>query len=163
MADARDKGRKALDGSRGPQGARPPLFRHPGRVVIVAVGLLVVLNLGIILVANSDTSVKGRAALPNDIESISPERGEIASLVDDVTVDLRDNLTGVLVVDGVEIPEDQLKRIDELGVITFRPGPNKELSRYRAGDNTVVVLYWPRTKARPANPASFGWRFRAAA
>ena len=129
----------------------------------MAVALLAILNLGVILLANSDTTPGGKAALPTDVESISPENGALAGLVDDVTVDLRDNLTGVLVIDGVEIPEDQLERVEELGVITFRPGADKEISRFRAGDNTVVVLYWPRTKPRPNKPASFGWRFRAAA
>lgn len=130
---------------------------------MVAVALIVVLNLGVVLLANSDTSVDGRARLPNDIESINPERGEITGLVDDVSVDLLDSLTGVLVVDGLEIPEDQLDRVEELGLITFRPGPGKELTQFRAGDNTVEVLYWPRTEDRPAEPARYGWRFRAAA
>jgi hypothetical protein len=140
-----------------------PLFRHPWRVGIVAVAIIAVLNLGAILVANSDTTPGGKVELPSDIESISPANGALAGLVDDVTVDLADNLTGVLVIDGHEIPEDQLERIPELGLITFRPGPDKEFPRYIAGENTVVVKYWPRTKPRPATPASYGWRFRAAA
>jgi hypothetical protein len=148
-----------------PQASRTsrPLFRHPWRVAIVAVGLIAVLNLGVILIANSDTTPGGKVELPTDVESISPTNGALASLVDDVTVDLADNLTGVLVIDGHEIPEDQLNRIEELGVISFRPGPDKEFSRFLAGDNTVVVKYWPRTKPRPETPASYGWRFRAAA
>jgi hypothetical protein len=122
-----------------------------------------VLNLGILLVASSDTSAPDTEALPATVEAISPENNEITGLVDDITVDLRDDLTGVLVIDGREIPEDQLDRVPELGVVTFRPGPDKELTRLRAGENTVVVKYWERTKDRPANPPSFGWRFRAAA
>ena len=121
------------------------------------------LNLGVLLVASSDTSAPDTEALPATVEAISPETNEITGLVDDITVDLRDDLTGVLVVDGVEIPEDQLDRVPELGVVTFRPGPDKELTRLRAGENTVVVKYWERTKDRPANPPSFSWRFRAAA
>ena len=129
----------------------------------MAVAVIAVLNLGVILIANSDTTPGGKVDFPTNIESISPENGALAGLIDDVTVDLSDNLTGVLVIDGVEIPEDQLTRIEELGVISFRPGPDKEIGRFRAGDNTVVVKYWPRTKPRPAEPASYGWRFRAAA
>ena len=143
--------------------AKKPLFRHPGRIAIVVVALLAVLNLGIILLANSDTSLEGREKLPNDIEAINPERGEITGLIDDVTVDLLDSLTGVILINGVEIPEDQLDRVEELGLISFRPGRDKELTKFPAGDNTVEVLYWPRTKDRPADPAHFGWRFRAAA
>ena len=111
MAEARDNGHTTPDRRRSKKPSQP-LFRHRGGA-IVAVGPSAVLNLGVILVANSDTTPGGKAALPTDIESISPENGALAGLVDDVTVNLRDNLTGVLVIDGVEIPEDQLKRVQE--------------------------------------------------
>lgn len=140
-----------------------PIFRHPWRVAIVAVAVLAVVNLGAILIANSDTTPGGKVDLPTDIESITPENGALAGLIDDVSVDLRDSYTGVLVIDGTEIPEDQLNRVEELGLITFRPGPDKEISRFRAGENTVDVLYWPRTKQRPDEPFRYSWRFRAAA
>jgi hypothetical protein len=148
-------------------GATPPrrrLVKHPGRVAIVLGVALLMINLGVILLATADTSEKGRRPLPNDIESISPERGELTSLVDTVSVNLRDDMSGVLVVDGVEIPEDQLERVVELGEISFRPGPDKVISKLRTGINTVVVKYWSRRLTdRPANPPSFGWSFRASA
>jgi hypothetical protein len=143
---------------------RRGIFRHPGRVAVVVVSLLVVLNLGIVLLNNSDTSPGGGAPLPVSVESISPERGEITSLVDTITVDLRNDLTGVLVVDGIEIPEDQLDRVVELGEISFRPGPGKAITRLRTGTNEVVVKYWSRRLPnRPARPLSFGWTFEASA
>jgi hypothetical protein len=139
------------------------MFAHPGRVAVVVIALLVVVNLAIVLLANADTSPSGGPQLPAAIESINPGRGELTGLVDDVRVDLRDDLQGELLVDSVRIPEDQLDTIEQLGRITFRPGPGKEFTRLRAGENTVVVRYWPRGEPRPAVPASFSWRFRAAA
>jgi hypothetical protein len=140
------------------------VFRHPWRVAIVAIALIAVLNLGILLLASSDTSAPGERALPVTIEAISPESGEITGLVDDVTVDLRDDLRGELVIDGVPIPDDQLDTVPELGIITFRPGPGKELTRLRAGDNDVLVRYWKRLGGTREDPlGTFGWRFRAAA
>ena len=47
-------------------------------------------------------------SLPVDIEAVSPKPDSNTGLVDTVTVDLADRYTGVLVIDGVEIPEDQL-------------------------------------------------------
>jgi hypothetical protein len=143
--------------------ARRRVFEHPWRVAIVAVVLLIVLNLGIVLLANADTSPGGKQELPSAVESINPERGQLTGLVDNVTVDLADNLQGELIVDGVQIPDDQLDTIPQLGVITFRPGPGKDLTRLLTGENTVVVHYWPRGDSRPENPASYSWRFRAAA
>jgi hypothetical protein len=143
---------------------RRRIFQHPGRVAVVAVSVVVVANLGIILLNNSDTSLGGRDPLPVTIESISPERGELTSLISTITVDLRNDLTGVLVVDGVEVPEDELERVAELGEISFRPGPDKVITRFRAGSNEVVVKYWSQKLTnRPANPPSYGWSFRASA
>ena len=81
------------------------------------------------LIHNTDTSTGGsRPAFPATIEAINPSTGELTGLIDDVEVDLADQYTGVLVLDGVEIPEDQLDRIEQLGVIAFRPGPGKEIT-----------------------------------
>lgn len=149
--------------------ATPPprrAFKHPWRVVIVLGALLLLANIGILVIANADTSETSLQPLPNDIESISPERGEITGLVDTITVDLRDDMTGVLVVDGIEIPEDQLERVVGLQQVIYRPGPGKDIPRFRAGDNTVVVKYWRgRLQDRPAESKlyTYGWTFRAAA
>jgi hypothetical protein len=143
---------------------RARVFQHPGRVAIVMVVLLLTLTLGATLLHNTDTSTGGsRPTLPSTIEAIHPERGELTGLVDNVEVDLNDQYTGVLELDGVEIPEDQLDRIEQLGVIGFRPGPGKEFTRLKTGENTVVVHYWLRTDPRPEKPLTFSWRFRAGA
>jgi hypothetical protein len=148
---------------------RRKLFQHPGRVAVVVIGLLIVLNLGIVLLDNSDTSPGGLNPLPATVESVSPEPGSIAGPVDTVTVDLDDSLTGVLLIKHngryVEIPEDQLDRVVELGQIGYRPGPGKEITRFPAGENDVVVLYWSKTRpgGRPKHPASYSWSFQVKA
>jgi hypothetical protein len=144
---------------------RRRVFEHPGRVAVMFVAFLLVLSLGAFLLNSADTTpgAGGRPQLPAAIESISPERGELTGLVDSIVVDLQDNLTGNLVVDGRQIPEDQLERTEQLGIIEFRPGPGKEIPHLLTGENTVVVTYWPRIEDEPASPPSFSWRFRAAA
>ena len=65
----------------------------------------------------------------------------------------------------VEIPEDQLDRVRELGQISFRPGPGREITKFSAGQNDVVVLFWSKTRVggRPAHPGSFSWSFQVKA
>ena len=140
-------------------------FEHPWRVAIVAIALIAVLNLGIVLLATSDTSTPGASSFPNAVEAVSPEPGEITGLVDDVTIDLRDDLTGDMTINDRLIPEDQLDRVPELGVITFRPGANKEFTKLLAGENTVVVHFWARDKGidRPRRYGTYSWSFRATA
>jgi len=135
-----------------------PVLRHPWRFAIVGLVLLVVANLAYFILHESDTS-QPEQTLPIAIESITPERGEI--LQDEITVDLVNTYTGVLLIDRVEVPEDQLTRVVDLGEITFRPGADKEIEKFSPGLHSVVVLYWERGKERPAHPSSFGWSFRA--
>ncbi|MET0921025.1 MAG: hypothetical protein ABWY77_07480 [Acidimicrobiia bacterium] len=138
-------------------------IQHPWRVAIVAIALLAVLNLGVVLLRSSDSSVPGTASLPSSIQSVSPEPGELTSRIDDVTVDLNDAYTGRLVINGVDIPDDQTSGVHDLGIITFRPGPKQDITAFRAGENDVVVKYWPQGKDEPAKPFVYSWRFQAAA
>jgi hypothetical protein len=100
---------------------------------------------------------------------VSPEPGSIAGPIDTITVDLDDHLTGVLLLKQagayVEIPEDQLDRVTELGQLSFRPGPGKEITKFAAGENDVVVLFWSKTRVggRPDHPASYSWSFQVKA
>jgi hypothetical protein len=144
--------------------ARRRLFKHPGRVAVVAITVLVVVNLGVFLLNQTNTDPTGPRALPADIQAVSPRPGGLTGLVDTVTVDLADRYSGVLVIDGIEIPEDQLDRVVGIQTVSFRPGAGKELTRFRTGTNTVVVKYWNgRVVDRPKNPYSYSWSFRASA
>ena len=128
---------------------RRKLFRHPGRVAVVVIALLVVLNLSIVLLDNADTSPGGVNPLPATVESVSPVPGSIAGPIDTITVDLDNSLTGVLLIkirgSYVEIPEDQLDRVVELGQLSYRPGPGKEITTFPQGENDVLVYYWSKT------------------
>ena len=141
---------------------RPPLFRHPWRLAIVGAVVLVVLNLGVVLLSQSDTRREGRT-LPSTVESLSPKPGELTRPQDTITADLRDDLTGVLVIDGAEVPEDQLDRIVPLAQVSFRPGPSKSLEKFGPGQHSVAVYYWPQGKERPAKPGVYSWSFRSGA
>jgi hypothetical protein len=150
--------------------ATKPPARHPWRIAIVAVGLLGVLNLGILIAANTDTSEPGTENLPSSVERVAPSPGDVTGLVTDVAADLAAGLTGVLLVDGACVPEDQLDVDPSLGTISFRPGPDKDLRRFEPGEHEVVVVYRDATDPEPANPCdasqegltAFRWRFRAA-
>jgi len=160
--------RRVSTGIRAIPGDRRRVFRHPGRAAVVVVGLLVVLNLGVVLLDKSDTSPGSHGLLPSVVESISPERGDLASPQDTISVDLRNDLTGVLLIDRFpspthEVPEDQLARVEELGIVSFRPSASSDLKVLPAGEISVTVLYWQRTKARPSRPGTFSWSFRIAA
>lgn len=145
------------------QRARAPMMKHPWRVAIVVGVLLVVLNLIAFLAYFSDTDDEGRQRPTADVEQVKPGPGSITSPQDDVEVRLKSGLTGVLVIDGNRIPEDQLEIDNATSRIVFRPGPDQEIERFAAGDHVTAVLYWPQTKAEPKKPDQFTWSFRVAA
>lgn len=131
--------------------------------MIVVGGLALVVSLVLVLGYNADTSDQGKQNPNADIAQVRPAPGSIATLQDDIEVRLQSGLTGVIVLNGKRIPEDQLLIDNSTGTISFRPGPGKEISRLPAGSNDAAVLYWSQTQPEPAKPKSFGWTFRASA
>jgi hypothetical protein len=142
--------------------ARSRVFPHPWRVVIVASVLFAVGLLGVVVLRTTDTSVKGRT-FPVAIDDLAPEPGDLAAPSDTVTADLSNNLTGVLVINGTEVPEDQTDRVVELGIVSFRPGTDKDIVRFKPGAVSVQVLFWPRGEERPKRPGSYPWTFKVGA
>ena len=101
-------------------------------------------------------SQANRADGSNDIP---PRNSEI--LRQDVTgVDLRPGWTGVLIVNDVEIPEDQLDldNLESLGQVLFTPGDGKAVERYEAGENCVTAVVW-RVEESRANSRNVDWCF----
>jgi hypothetical protein len=143
---------------------REKLIEHPARVAIVISTLAVVIALGALALHRSDTDTREERIFPTAVETVTPRPGELIRQQDTITADLRDGLTGVLLIDGAEVPLDQLDIVKPLSQISFRPGPDKDLQRFDPGEHTATVLYWVGTQAnRPAKVGSYSWQFRAGA
>ncbi len=146
-------------------GATPPprkAFEHPGRFAIVAIGLMIVASLVVFVGMESDTkSSTDPDALPSEIASTQPAPGTLNKPQQSVAVALRDDLTGVLIIDGVEIPEDQLDRPTQSSMV-FQPGPEKEFTRFSTGPHLVQAVFWPSIRSRDdAKTYTFGFRTTA--
>lgn len=123
---------------------------------LMAVGIAAAVGLVVtgFLVAES-----GETELPGAVERIVPADGALISPQGDVGADLADDHTGVLFVDGHEIPLDQLTVVEPLGQIFFSPGPGRDLASFEAGTHTVSVVYWRRQQTRD-DASTFTWEFR---
>jgi len=132
---------------------------------IVRIGIMfAVLALGAaLLVLSTRQASDAEPQLPAEIESVTPTPNAIADPMAQIGANLNDTFTGVLQFDGVEIPEDQLARIVELGQVTFDPGDDREFSKFGAGQHTITVVYWHQTESRETDAHTFSWRFRVAA
>ena len=141
---------------------RHRIFEHPGRAAVVAVAMFAVVNLAILALHTSDETPNGTRPLPPTIVSVSPEPGSLAGPVSTVVVDLDHAYPHFdLIVDGIDV-QQYARHVDN--EISFRPGAGQPISRYRAGENTVVVYFWTSDSVvRPPDALSFGWTFRVAA
>jgi len=144
---------------------RRKLIEHPGRVAVVIGTLAVVIGLGAYALSHSDTNTRNeRVGYPTAVEELTPRPGELIRQQDTITADLRDGLTGVLLIDGAEVPLDQLEIVKPLSQISFRPGPGKDLAKFEPGTHTATVLYWIGSQQnRPAKVGSYSWPFRVGA
>jgi hypothetical protein len=152
-----------------PLNAGPQTRRLPTRpALVIGLGVLIAVNL---LIFAGHTGGQGQEnpgpPLPAEIESLVPTPGAVIRPQENVGADLKDTYTGALLIDDRRIPEDQTRIIPALGQVTFRPGPNLEISALRPGNHHATILYWPQEKgdedaAKAAGALkSYTWQFTA--
>lgn len=116
-----------------------------------------------------EVTVSGEGA---DLPACDPEREPEASVVEQlfpadgaealqqvqVGVDLGPAYTGSLYIDGVEVPEEQLVRVEALNQIFFSPGDGQLIDEWRPGRNCVRAIVWPIVEGR-AESRDVDWCF----
>lgn len=133
-------------------------------MVIVVVGVLVAGNLAI-LAARSVSDDRPGVERPTAIVALLPQEGELIRPQEQIGVQLRSGLQGLLSVNGRPIPPDETDGDPGLGQVLFRPGPGKELRELPEGAASARVEYWPTTlsyeQARERDSVgSFSWYFK---
>jgi hypothetical protein len=84
------------------------------------------------------------------VETLIPQRNAQVPQQSSVGIDLASDWTGVLVINDVEIPQDELQITDELGLIQYTPGPDRAVEQLQTGINTITAVVWPRSQSREA-------------
>jgi hypothetical protein len=91
------------------------------------------------------------------IVNVSPAPDELALRQDRIFAELANNYTGILIVDGREIPEDQIDHSEGLNTVGYTPGPGTETGALKPGQRCAIVVYWPQTSTREAASNSYKW------
>ena len=91
------------------------------------------------------------------IVNLSPAPDEFALRQDRIFVELDPAYTGILVVDGTEIPEDQLDHREGLNTVGYTPGKGTETGALKPGPRCAVVVYWPSASTRERDSDSYRW------
>ena len=95
------------------------------------------------------------------VEALIPPRNSEILRQDVVGVDLRPGWTGVLVINDVEIPEDQVdtSNLQSLGQILYTVGEGKAVERFEAGENCVTAIVWRVEESRADSQPPINWCF----
>jgi len=93
------------------------------------------------------------------VDNLIPRRNSEVPQQSDVGIDLAPGWTGTLVLNGVEIPKDELQITPELGVIEFTPGKGKAVEHFRGGQNCVQAIIWRISDGRGVADRTIPWCF----
>lgn len=128
----------------------------------LVIGLLLALGIGLFLLSGrygvsdptpdiTDSAVE--QFIPGNASPNVPRQSEIG-------LDLAAGWTGVLSVNGRDIPEDQLRRNEPLNQLFFTPGPGKEIEQLRPGPVYVIATIWrPAANETQADGRQVRWAF----
>jgi len=72
---------------------------------------------------------------------------------------LQDGYIGSLVVNGIEIPADQVDHLEGSNTVGFLPGPGTATGALKAGKNCALVFFW-KAEASRATAESYQWCFK---
>ncbi len=130
------------------------------RVLLAAAALTGVLAilLALVLADNDDTDVvvSGNPA----IDALIPPRNAEVLSQDTVGVDLAPGYDARLVINGVDIPREQVRHQPNLNRFTFRPDKGKAIESLQAERNCVEAVYWPQ-EVGPSDADTITWCFAA--
>ncbi|HUQ63736.1 MAG TPA: hypothetical protein VM121_08280 [Acidimicrobiales bacterium] len=139
----------------------PGARRNPHLVRNAIVSLILIVGIGgfVFLFATGE-SPKNTAARPQAVENVSPEGGNLDLRQATISADLAPGYQGYLEIDGIEVPGDDLQRVDALNTITLRPTEDSAYRQLAPGRHCAAVVYRPinTTREDPA-AATYQWCF----
>jgi hypothetical protein len=129
------------------------------RRVAITLAVLACIGLLIVAVQRADTGEPDvpQAGDPTVVEFLVPEANSEVLQQSNVAADLAAGWTGVLVVNGTEIPEDELRREAGQNIVEFQPGPGLVIEQLPPGRNCARVIVWRvnETRARARQPVEW--------
>jgi hypothetical protein len=93
------------------------------------------------------------------VEALIPRRNAQVPQQTTLGIDLVTGWDAALVVDGVEIPDEQLVRTPEIGLIEFMPGEGRAVAQLDAGQNCVTAVIWSLEEGRGVADRTIPWCF----
>jgi hypothetical protein len=133
--------------------------RHRLLIAVLVVGAVVALVAG---VRATDTGDGEGEPTSDVVERFVPSPDDEVLRQAELGVDLAPGYDGTLLVNGVEIPTEDQRRVPEQNQIFFAPGDGKAVERLLAGPNCATALVWKAADGRgTSRDQQFTWCFQA--
>jgi hypothetical protein len=124
----------------------------------VAIGAIAIIIYGVF--GTDDASI---GEPPEGVESYEPVQDSFVTSQITIRVNLADEYTGALFIDGLEIPLDQIAtQADNIGILEYRPGQDTATGELQPGRHRASVEFWRATDPRGTS-RSFRWTFTVTA
>jgi hypothetical protein len=140
--------------------------KHPARVGVVVVLVLIAINFAIFAGRNQVNGPPAATNRPTAIVQLIPDEGELQPPEAAVGAVLNSDDSAQLTIDGHLIPADQMTGDAGVGQFFFEPGPGKDFTTIPKGNANAVIEWWPKTISTPeaakaqGRLASYSWSFR---
>jgi hypothetical protein len=122
---------------------------------LIVIGLGLIVGAGFLGNTGNQEPLGGQPAL----EAIIPRDGAQILEQDGVGADLQVGWAGVLTINGVDIPANQLEQDNGLNQLIFKPGSGKVLTRLQPDRNCAKIVFWRLQDGRAADSPSRTWCF----
>ena len=97
--------------------------------------------------------------LPPAVEAVYPDGGNLDLRQVTIVADLAPGYTGYLLVDGVEVPRDDVQFVDALNTLTLRPQAGSDYETLSPGPHCVTAVYH-RIGEPESESDNYRWCFR---
>ncbi len=134
------------------------LPRRPPRLRMAVITLVAAAAIGGLVYVGSESETQPGPVRPAEVEMVTPEGGNLDLRQVTIAADLAPGYTGYLELDGVEVPGDDLQRVDALNQIILKPQPESDYAELDPGSHCATVVY-RRIGVVDDQPRSYRWCF----
>lgn len=129
-------------------------------LALVAAGTALFLAIRSTDTGNDDTvEVRSR---PDVVERVFPRDGDQVLRQTEIGIDLAPGHEATLVVNGLPIPDDELRREAAQNQVFFLPGEGTSIEELPAGRTCVTAVVWRSANGPGVDDEQFQWCFEAA-
>jgi len=98
---------------------------------------------------------------PPAVESVFPEKGNFNLRQVSIVADLAPGFTGFLLLDGIEVPRDDLVIVDALNTVSLQAQPGSDYAELEPGRHCATIVY-RRIGAPERDSSRYQWCFSLA-